>query len=132
MEQAFVDERAIGTRLLEQIIAAALPALPIIASRTVPDLPAPFDSSVLLLERSHGEKLFLSESGAFFAYDPVEGPEQLSAGEVFRGRWSIREMVLAIAEEMCANLEGQEKKTKDVERVARKMRAVVELLEPVR
>jgi hypothetical protein len=126
MEQAYIDERAIATKLLGDLREAIKGCLPTISSKT--GLPPPFDTGVFLVERK-GVKLYLLEEGGFVVNE-FGTVSMLNHREVVEARWSIREIALALAEEMSANVDGQDRKVRFVERMARKMKAVAELLDP--
>lgn len=127
MEQAYINERAIATNLLDNIRTAIGGCLPVISSK----LPkyAGEGQGVFLLERK-GERLFMTSTGSFLGVTELGGGRLMNSREVVEARWSIREIALALAEEMSANVDGQERKVRSVERMARKMTAVAELLDP--
>jgi hypothetical protein len=133
MEQAFVDERVVKTRLVEQIFAAIGGCLPLISSK----LPfgAPYDTGIHLLTRHAGspneERLYIAEEGFFFLYEggTSGGIKDYSPSLLVEDRWNVRELILALGDEMLANYEGQARKTANVEKLARKMSAVAELLD---
>lgn len=130
MEQAYIDERAVATNLLNNIRIAIEECLPVISSKVQESFPnAPTGVyGVFLLERK-GEKLYMTREGSFLH---VAGDRRrlMNSREVVEARWSIREIAIALAEEMSANVDGQERKVRSVERMARKMTAVADLLDP--
>lgn len=129
MTIAFEQESAIKTRVLQQVFDAMKHCLPHISSKL--RFIYPYGSGIFLLRKPNGEELYLSESGTFFVHDK-EGVEPLTIDKVIRDRWNLREMVLAISEEMEANLKGQKNKIAGVEQTTKKISAVAVLLEGVR
>lgn len=125
MEQAFENENTIKVSVLKQVFEAMKDCLPHISSKL--KFGTPYDTGVELLSRKD-ETLYLAEEGFFFVYDP-DGIQSITPEGIIRDRWDLRELVLAIAEEMQANLDGQLRKVEGVERTTKKIAAVATLLE---
>lgn len=125
MEQAFENEAAIKAKVLQQVFDAMKDCLPHIASKL--KFGTPYDTGIELVKR-RDETLYLAEEGFFFVYD-ADGIQGITVESIIRDRWDLREIVLAIAEEMQANLEGQLRKIEGVERTTKKIAAVATLLE---
>jgi hypothetical protein len=126
MEDSFGRERAALVRVLEQVMAAIDDCIPAISSK----LPfgAPYDTGIKLRERKE-EALYLAEEGFFFVYSKHDGISSLKVERVVEDRWPVSDIVEALHAEMKANLDGQLRKVKDVERTVRKVGAVAELLQ---
>ena len=132
MTQAFENENAIKANVLKQVFEAMKDCLPHISSKL--KFGAPYDTGFELVKRKdpydarETETLYLAEEGFFFTYDS-DGIHSASPEKIIRDRWDLREIVLAIAEEMQANLDGQLRKIEGVERTTSKIAAVATLLE---
>lgn len=124
MSAVFEDEAKIKARVLTEVLDAVKDCLPHISSK----LPfgAPYDTGIELLTR-RDEVLYLSEEGRLFTRDE-DGLHSPSNESIMRDRWDLRELVLALADEMQANLEGQSRKVDSVEKVIRKVDAIATLL----
>lgn len=125
MTQAFESENVIKVKVLKQVFEAMKDCLPHISSKL--RFGTPYDTGIELLKRKD-ETLFLAEEGFFFVYDE-DGIQGITPEGIIRDRWDLRELVLAIAEEMQANLDGQLRKVEGVERTTKKIAAVAELLD---
>ena len=125
MAHAFENENTIKANVLKQVFEAMKDCLPHISSKL--RFGAPYDTGIELVKR-RDEVLYLAEEGFFFVYD-ADGIQGITPEGIIRDRWDLREIVLAIAEEMQANLEGQLRKIEGVERTTAKIAAVATLLE---
>lgn len=132
MTQAFENESAIKAKVLKQVFDAMKDCLPFISSKL--KFGAPYDTGFELVKRKDPydsremETLYIAEEGFFFTHDS-DGIHGASPEKLMKDRWDLREIVLAIAEEMEANLTGQLRKVEGVERTTKKIAAVAELLE---
>ena len=127
MKEAFEAERAIKATVLERVIEAIRPCLPLIASKAFP----PYERGILLLERPrpHGarQNLYLSDQGVLFV-EAGGDVAALTPREAMDERWDLHELVMAISEEIDSNASGQLRKVEEVERIRRRVAAVAELL----